>query len=235
MRTLRTQPVTTGTFLLGVALIAIALYNNQSASAQDKDTPARMTPAPDVMKKLTKVGDKVIIKATSDDGRIDIDLYIGTAKYPAVAQVGKNGSIQWSLEEFDNGGDKKVTALVLRYDRPDKDNASVMFKTLAPPIEQMALTTAKDTDYGANIYTGKDAGGDEPADGKVRNMWSSMGNYGDSGKTAGGPLFYVNPKYKDDLNTAEGTRGFFISAVPQPTTTAKVGIVLGLTTWKTSK
>jgi hypothetical protein len=228
---MRTAPaVSTGMFL-GLILAILATTQTPSASAQDKDTPAKMTPAADVMKKLAKAGDKVTIKA-DDSGRIDIDLFIGEKKYPAMAQVGKGGSIQWSLEEFDNGG-KKVTALVLRWDRPDRDNASLMFKKLAPPIEQMALTTATDQDYGANVYTGKDDGGDEPADGKVRNMWSSMGNYGE--KAAGGPLFYVSPRYKDDLNTAEGTRGFFISAVPQPTTTAKVGIVLGLTTWKTSK
>ncbi len=231
MRTMRNQPVTTGTFLLGVALIAIALYNNQSASAQDKGTPQYMTLDKDSMTKLKKAGDSVTFEA-GDNGKASIDFYVGTTKYPAEAHLGTKGKAVFSLESFKDG-DKEKLCLVLRFDRPDKDNASIMFLKLAPKIRQMAFTTEEDQDFGANIYTGVDKGGTEPEDGKVRNMYSSMGNYGD--KTAGGKLFYVTPSYKNDTHEAEGTRGFFIAPVPQPTTPKKVGIILGLTTWEPAK
>lgn len=226
MRTMR-SPANAGILLLAL----IALINPvRFASAQDakKDTTQYMQLDADSMAKLKKAGDSVTFDA-GDNGKASIDFYVGTTKYPAEAHLGAKGKAVFSLESFKDG-DKDKLCLVLRFSRPDNDNASIMFKKLAPRISQMALTTADDIDYGANVYTGIDDGGDEPADGKVRNMWSSMGNYGDSGKTGGGKLFYVAPAYKNDTHEAKGTRGFFISAVPAPTTPNKVGIVLGLTT-----
>ncbi len=211
---------------LAMFAVLLLLMACPAITADDK-----LTPAKEITDKLKKAGDKHEIKA-DDSGSIDVTLTIGGKAHKAVAHVGEKGSIVWSLEEFDDG-DKKVTALVLRFNRPDKDNPSLMFKTLAPEIEQLALTVRDDQDYGANVYTGVDKGGDEPEDGKVRNMWSSMGNYGD--KAAPSKLFYVTPAYKNDKDTAEGTRGLFISAVPQPTTPPKVGIVFGLTKWKAKK
>ncbi|HRH93116.1 MAG TPA: hypothetical protein PKV72_01130 [Candidatus Peribacteria bacterium] len=231
MRTSRT-PATAGILFLALlgALINPVRYSLAQGD-EKKDTPLTAKADPDTMKKLVKVGDKVVLDA--DGGKIAFDLYIGGTKYPVEAHVGDKGRMQWSLEEMENAAGKKVPALVIRFDRPDKDNASIMAKKLLPRIKQIPFVVEdKDSGFGGTVYTGNDAGDDEPEDGKVTNRFDHKGQNGDQQT---GPYFWVTPKYKDGDVVAQGTRGIFISPNPLPAKFKSAGIVIGLAEWEPLK